>query len=143
MFFFGLFGNGYLPSTKHLETYLKLLISCFNCTCDEIGHPIVNLMESQWKLRQLIKTHNLFYLQKIVIFNIYHVFTPFVISSAYVIFLIFLIKTQFSCRLAQEKDSQIISDDFDLCEDFSTLFEYSVRSLNIRPDEYYLCDIIK
>ena len=23
--------NGSLPSTKHLETYLKLLISCFNC----------------------------------------------------------------------------------------------------------------
>ena len=23
--------NGYLPSTKHLEIYLKLLISCFNC----------------------------------------------------------------------------------------------------------------
>ena len=23
--------NGYLPSTKHLETYIKLLISCFNC----------------------------------------------------------------------------------------------------------------
>ena len=23
--------NLYLPSTKHLETYLKLLISCFNC----------------------------------------------------------------------------------------------------------------
>ena len=23
--------NGYLPSTKHLKTYLKLFISCFNC----------------------------------------------------------------------------------------------------------------
>ena len=25
--------NDYLPSTKHLETNLKLLMSCFNCPC--------------------------------------------------------------------------------------------------------------
>ena len=33
-----------------------------------------------------------------------------------------------------------MSDDFNLSEEFSTFFEDDVRSLNVEPDEYYLCD---
>ena len=36
--------------------------------------------------------------------------------------------------------SQIISNDFDVPEEFSTFFEDAVRSLNVEPDEYYLSD---
>ena len=37
-----------------------------------------------------------------------------------------------------EKNNRIISDHFDLSEEFSTFFEDVVRSLNVKPDEYYL-----
>ena len=37
-----------------------------------------------------------------------------------------------------EKNNRIISDDFDLSEEFTTFFEDAVRSLNVKPDEYYL-----
>ena len=39
-----------------------------------------------------------------------------------------------------EKNNQIISDDFDLSEEFSTFFEDAVRSPNVEPDECYLSD---
>ena len=39
-----------------------------------------------------------------------------------------------------EKNNQIISDDFDLSEEFSTFFEDAVRSPNTEPDECYLSD---
>ena len=32
------------------------------------------------------------------------------------------------------------SDNLDLSEKFSTLFEDAVRSLNVKPDEYYLIE---
>ena len=38
------------------------------------------------------------------------------------------------------KNNRIISDDFDLPEEFSTFFEDAVRLLNVKPDEYYLSD---
>ena len=34
----------------------------------------------------------------------------------------------------------MISDDFDLSEEFSTFFKDAVRSLSVKPDEYYLND---
>ena len=43
-------------------------------------------------------------------------------------------------RISIEKYNRIISDDFDLSEEFSTFFEDAVRSLNVEPDEYYLSD---
>ena len=39
-----------------------------------------------------------------------------------------------------EKKDRIISDDFHLSEEFSNFFEDAVRSLNVKPDEYYLSD---
>ena len=39
-----------------------------------------------------------------------------------------------------EKSNKIISDDLGLSEEFSTFFNYAVRSLNVNPDEYYLSD---
>ena len=39
-----------------------------------------------------------------------------------------------------EKNNRIISDDFDLPEEFSTFFENAVRLLNLKPDEYYLSE---
>ena len=39
-----------------------------------------------------------------------------------------------------EKNNRIISDHFDLSEEFSTFFEDAVRSLNVKPGEYYLRD---
>ena len=39
-----------------------------------------------------------------------------------------------------EKSNGIISDDFDLSEEFSTLLKDAVRSLNFKPDEFYLSD---
>ena len=37
-----------------------------------------------------------------------------------------------------EKTYRITSDDFDLSEKFSTFFEDGVRSLHVKPYEYYL-----
>ena len=39
-----------------------------------------------------------------------------------------------------EKNNRIISDDFDLSEEFSTFFEGALRSLNVKPDKRYLSD---
>ena len=50
-----------------------------------------------------------------------------------------MIKTVFS-HISLEKNNRIISDDFDLSEEFSTFFKDAVRLLNVRPDEYYLSD---
>ena len=44
-------------------------------------------------------------------------------------------------QISIEKNNRIISDDFDLSEEFSTSSEDAVRSLNVKPDEYYLSDI--
>ena len=41
-------------------------------------------------------------------------------------------------QICIEKNNRIISDNFDLSEEFSTFFEDAVRSLNVKPDEYYL-----
>ena len=43
-------------------------------------------------------------------------------------------------QISIEKNNRIISDDFDLSEEFSTFFEDAVRSLNVKPDEHYLSD---
>ena len=43
-------------------------------------------------------------------------------------------------QISIEKNNRIISDDFDLSEEFSTFFEDAVSSLNVKPDEYYLSD---
>ena len=43
-------------------------------------------------------------------------------------------------QISIEKNSGIMSDDFDLSEEFSTFFQDAVRSLNVKPDEYYLSD---
>ena len=43
-------------------------------------------------------------------------------------------------QISIEKNNRIISDDFDLSEEFSTFFEDAVRLLNVAPDEYYLRD---
>ena len=43
-------------------------------------------------------------------------------------------------QISIEKNNQIISDDFDLNEEFSTFFEDAVRLLNVKSDEYYLSD---
>ena len=43
-------------------------------------------------------------------------------------------------QISTEKTNRIISDDFDLSEELSTFFEDSVRSLSVKPDEYYLSD---
>ena len=40
-----------------------------------------------------------------------------------------------------EKNNQIISDDFDFSEEFSNFFQDPIRSLNVKPDEYYLNDM--
>ena len=44
-------------------------------------------------------------------------------------------------QISIEKNSRIISDNFNLSEEFSTFFEDAVRSLNLEPDEYYVCDM--
>ena len=46
-----------------------------------------------------------------------------------------LIKTISQISIEKNK---IISDDFDLSEEFSIIFEDAVRSLNVKPDDYYL-----
>ena len=38
-------------------------------------------------------------------------------------------------------NKRTIFDDFDLSEEFSTFFEDAVRSLNVEPNEYFLCDM--
>ena len=43
-------------------------------------------------------------------------------------------------QISIEKSNRIIYDDFDLSEEFSTFFKDSVRSLIVKPDEYYLSD---
>ena len=50
--------------------------------------------------------------------------------------------TMFS-QISIENNSRIISDHFDLSEESSTFFEDVVRSLNVKPDEYYLRDTKK
>ena len=50
-----------------------------------------------------------------------------------------MIKTVFS-QISLEKNNRIISDGFDLSEEFSTFFEDAVRLLNVKPDEYYLSE---
>ena len=42
-----------------------------------------------------------------------------------------------------KKNNQIISDEFDLSEEFSIFFKNAVRSLNVKPDEYCLSDMEK
>ena len=39
-----------------------------------------------------------------------------------------------------EKKTRIISENFDLSEEFSTFFEDAVRLLSVKPDEYYISD---
>ena len=51
------------------------------------------------------------------------------------------IKTVFS-QISIEKKNRIISDAFDLSEEFSTFFEDAVSLLNVKPDEYYLNDTV-
>ena len=41
-------------------------------------------------------------------------------------------------QICTEKNEIIISDDLDLSEESGTFFEDVVRSLNVKPDEYYL-----
>ena len=50
-----------------------------------------------------------------------------------------LMKTVF-LQSSIEKDNRIIYDDFNLSEELSTFFEDVVRSVNVKPDEYYLSD---
>ena len=50
-----------------------------------------------------------------------------------------LIKTVFS-KISIEESNRIISDDFDLSEEFSTFFEDAARLFDVKPDEYYLSD---
>ena len=49
-------------------------------------------------------------------------------------------KNKVFSQISMEKNNRIISDDFELSEEFSTFFEDAVRSLNVKPDEYYLND---
>ena len=44
-------------------------------------------------------------------------------------------------QISIEKNNRIISDDFDLSEEFSTIFEDAVGWLSIKPDEYYLAKL--
>ena len=47
-------------------------------------------------------------------------------------------KKTFFPQISIEKNNRIISDDFDLSEEFSTFFKDAVRPLIVKPDEYYL-----
>ena len=49
-------------------------------------------------------------------------------------------KNTFLLQISIEKNNRIISDDFDLSEEFSTFFEDAVRFLNVKTNEYYLSD---
>ena len=46
-------------------------------------------------------------------------------------------------EISIEKKNQIISDEFDLSEKFSTLFKEAVKSVSVKPDEYYLSDPVE
>ena len=46
--------------------------------------------------------------------------------------------TVFSQSSTEEKNNRIISDDSDLSQEFSTLFEAAVGLFSVKPDEYYL-----
>ena len=46
-------------------------------------------------------------------------------------------KSKAFSQISIEKNNRIISDDFGLSEEFSTFFEYAVRSLCFKPDEFY------
>ena len=48
-------------------------------------------------------------------------------------------KTVFS-QISIEKITEFISDDLDLSKEFSIFFENAVKSLYVKPDEYYLSD---
>ena len=50
-----------------------------------------------------------------------------------------LINTMYS-EISIGKDNRIVSDNFDLSEEFSTVFEDAVRLLSVKPDKYYLSD---
>ena len=43
-------------------------------------------------------------------------------------------------KISIEESNRIISDDFDLSEEFSTFFEDAARLFDVKPDEYYLSD---
>ena len=43
-------------------------------------------------------------------------------------------------QISIKENNGIVSDDFHLSEQFSTFFKDAVRSLNVKPDEYYLSD---
>ena len=43
-------------------------------------------------------------------------------------------------QISIQKNNRVISDDSDLSEELSTFFEDPVRSLNVKPDEFYLSD---
>ena len=43
-------------------------------------------------------------------------------------------------QISIEKNSRIISDDFDVPEEFSTFFKDAVRSLNVMADQFCLSD---
>ena len=46
-------------------------------------------------------------------------------------------------EISKEKKNQIIPDEFDLSEKFSTLFKEAVKSVSVKPDEYYLSDPVE
>ena len=46
-------------------------------------------------------------------------------------------------EISIEKKTQIIPDEFDLSEKFSTLFKEAVKSVSVKPDEYYLSDPVE
>ena len=41
-------------------------------------------------------------------------------------------------QISKEKNKRIMSGDFDLSKEFSNFFEDAVKSLNVKPDEFYL-----
>ena len=46
-------------------------------------------------------------------------------------------------QISSQKNNRIISYPFDLPEEFSTFLENAVRSLIVKPDEFYLSDAKK
>ena len=51
-------------------------------------------------------------------------------------------KNTMSSQISIERINKIISDDFDLSEEFSTFFEHAARSYNVKSDEYYLSEAL-
>ena len=49
-------------------------------------------------------------------------------------------KNKVFSQISIGKNNRIISDDFDLSEEFSTFFEDAVSLLNVKPDEFCLSD---